>query len=248
MTEFSLDLAKELVASNDEFPVDFEQAYVWLEYSRKDVAKRAFLNVGFIENVDFKVFHTSAENSQGGRPTEIIKLTVDCFKQWGMVCGNDKGKQIRLYFLECEKVAKQVTNIPAEMLQFMQTMQSEMRLLRERTEKLDIVQEEKQQLASELQDRNTLLKLLDEAGYEHQGCYNIVNQAVVSPKQRLFTAFKYLDHMGYDTGFANILARRAAAFYRTSKKIEPHRDADNNLLFEESYLAEVYEALKQVDE
>jgi phage anti-repressor protein len=245
MTEFNLDLAKQLSSSKAEFPVDFEQAYVWLEYTRKDNAKRAFLSAGFIEDIDFRVLLSSEVNPQGGRPAEQIKLTIDCFKQWGMLCGNDKGKEIRRYFIECEKIAKQVVSIPQEVLQFMQTMQLEMTLLRERTEKLDQVQAENLALTTELTASNTHLELLDQAGSEHKGCHNIINQAVVEPKQKLYTAYKFLDVNGYDTGFANVLARRTAAFYRTSKKVEPHRDADNNLLFEESYLDEVYEALKQ---
>jgi hypothetical protein len=39
--------------------------------------------------------------------TEFIYLTVDCFKSLGMMAGTQKGKEVRKYFLECEKIAKQ---------------------------------------------------------------------------------------------------------------------------------------------
>lgn len=50
---FNLDLAKQLVDSKEEFPVLFDDAFVWLEYTRKDNAKRAFEKCGFIEGGGF---------------------------------------------------------------------------------------------------------------------------------------------------------------------------------------------------
>lgn len=108
----SFEQAQELYYSTEDFPVDFEEAGQWLGYSRKDVAKRNFENSGFIEGVDFQVFHTSAENSNGGRPIITMKLTCECFKQWGMLSGTPKGKEVRMYFLQCEKVAKETLVAP----------------------------------------------------------------------------------------------------------------------------------------
>lgn len=39
-----------------------------------------------------------------------IQLTCECFKQWGMMAGTEKGRQIRLYFLECERLAKEAVS------------------------------------------------------------------------------------------------------------------------------------------
>jgi hypothetical protein len=41
------------------------------------------------------------------RPVEIIQLSIEAFKMWAMMAGTPQGKQVRLYFLECEKIAKQ---------------------------------------------------------------------------------------------------------------------------------------------
>jgi hypothetical protein len=41
---------------------------------------------------------------------EVIRLTVETFKMWGMMSRTEQGKLIREYFLECEKVAKQKTS------------------------------------------------------------------------------------------------------------------------------------------
>lgn len=103
---FDFNLAQDLFNSPQEYPVDFDMAWQWIGYSRKDSAKRHFEKSNFSETIDYSISRRKAENSSAGRPTEIIMLTVECFKQWAMMSNTDMGKQIRLYFLECEKIAK----------------------------------------------------------------------------------------------------------------------------------------------
>jgi phage anti-repressor protein len=103
---FSLELAKQLYDSAERFPIDFDDAWVWLEFSSKGNAKRSFENAGFVDGIDFEVFIIPNKNPSGGRPAEQIRLACDCFKHWGMMAGTEKGKQIRLYFIECERIAK----------------------------------------------------------------------------------------------------------------------------------------------
>ena len=95
-----------LLQSNKEFPVDFDDAWQWLEFSRKDSAKRSFENSGFLTGTDFRIFHPNVENSLRGRPEQTIQLTVDCFKTWAMMVNTDKGKEVRRYFLNCESELK----------------------------------------------------------------------------------------------------------------------------------------------
>jgi phage anti-repressor protein len=111
--EFNLVQAQSLYSSTDQYPVDFDQAWQWLDYSRKDAAKRVLLNSGFIEGTDFHINEERRENISsshfGGKQVtevEVISLTVDCLKLWAMMAGTQKGKEVRLYFLECEKIAK----------------------------------------------------------------------------------------------------------------------------------------------
>jgi phage anti-repressor protein len=104
---FSPEQALELFNSTDEFPVDFDVAWQWIEYGRKADAKVHFLKCNFLEAIDYKVYRKAPENSNGGRPTEKILLTVDCFKMWAMMANTVQGRLVRQYFLECEKIAKQ---------------------------------------------------------------------------------------------------------------------------------------------
>ncbi|MEH1800801.1 MAG: phage antirepressor KilAC domain-containing protein [Nostoc sp.] len=104
---------KNAVESEVEFSVNFDDGWQWLEYSRKDAAKRVMV-ANFEENIDYLVSHNNVENLSGGRPSEDIYLTADCFKQLSMLSGTAKGREVRLYFIQCERELKQIKSLPAK--------------------------------------------------------------------------------------------------------------------------------------
>lgn len=58
---------------------------------------------GFIAGQDF---YSKMSKTTGGRPSEDHILTMDMAKEISMVQNNEKGKQARRYFIECERKAK----------------------------------------------------------------------------------------------------------------------------------------------
>lgn len=60
---------------------------------------------GFIEGVDFIVIPDSGKNSDG-RPKKEYAVSIGMAKELCMVERNAKGKEARLYFIECERQAK----------------------------------------------------------------------------------------------------------------------------------------------
>jgi phage anti-repressor protein len=58
---------------------------------------------GFVEGVDFC---SKMSESTGGRPAVNHELTIDMAKEISMIQRNERGKQARLYFIECEKRLK----------------------------------------------------------------------------------------------------------------------------------------------
>ena len=62
----------------------------------------------FTENDDFLVFTDFGKNPKGGRPRVEYHLSLDMAKELAMVERTDKGRQIRRYFIECERQAKGV--------------------------------------------------------------------------------------------------------------------------------------------
>lgn len=96
------------LSSNDPFPVDFDDAWVWLGFTRKDSAKRSLLSAGFAEGVDFHIFVEATTTGISGNPEEKIKLSVDCFKTWGMMSRTDGGRKVREFYLKVEKNYKKL--------------------------------------------------------------------------------------------------------------------------------------------
>ena len=107
--EFSYECALALFHSTDPFPADFDEAWRWIGYFTKQKAKNKLTN-NFEEGVDYTLTQMvkRVEGNRGGGSVqfEFIKLTIDCFKSLGMLAGTQKGKEIRHYFLECERIAR----------------------------------------------------------------------------------------------------------------------------------------------
>ncbi|EHX8244032.1 antA/AntB antirepressor family protein [Escherichia coli] len=58
---------------------------------------------GFVENQDIMIISQVREKIGRGRPAKDYHLTLDTAKELAMVERNEKGRQIRRYFIECEK-------------------------------------------------------------------------------------------------------------------------------------------------
>lgn len=87
--------------------VNARDLYEFLEV-KKDFSnwiKDRIKKYSFMENQDFVVFANPGENPTGGRPSIDYHLSLDMAKELSMVERNDKGKQARQYFLECERQA-----------------------------------------------------------------------------------------------------------------------------------------------
>lgn len=72
--------------------------------------KRRINQCKFEENFDYIVFVKKDENLKGGRPTTEYILSVDMVKHLGMMERNDKGYEIRKYYIEQEKIARDALN------------------------------------------------------------------------------------------------------------------------------------------
>lgn len=76
----------------------------------KDWIDRRISEYGFEEGVDFCSF---LSESTGGRPSKEYAITIETAKELAMVERNDKGREARKYFIECERKLKAGgSNIP----------------------------------------------------------------------------------------------------------------------------------------
>ena len=77
-------------------------AFLGVKTEFKDWIARRIKDFGFVENTDFCSF---LSESSGGRPSKEFSVSLGMAKELAMVERNAKGKQARLYFIECEKIA-----------------------------------------------------------------------------------------------------------------------------------------------
>lgn len=70
----------------------------WSRWYKKNIVDDEF----FVEGVDYQTFDIVSN----GNTTKDFEITIDFAKEISMMARNEKGKQARLYFIECEKVAK----------------------------------------------------------------------------------------------------------------------------------------------
>lgn len=82
--------------------------YEWLGYSTYQHAQTAFDNCGFAETLDFTIVTEKRKNGFGFREVKDICMTADCFKAFAMQARTERGKQVRLYYIECERQLKSI--------------------------------------------------------------------------------------------------------------------------------------------
>jgi anti-repressor protein len=116
MSDFTPVVALSIIESEDRFPICFDDAVEWLGYSSKQKARNKLVN-HFETGIDYTIAITQMVKSDNHAGLSVqeqgalarkssIRLTINCFKQLGMMAGTEKGKQIRRYFLECEEIAQ----------------------------------------------------------------------------------------------------------------------------------------------
>ena len=114
MKVFQDGLIKVYENDRQEQLVDARELHTALNNKRQfsDWIKQRIEQYGFVENVDFATYSQICEKPQGGRPTIEYVLTLDTAKEIAMVENNEQGRKIRRYFIEVEKKAREMFEIP----------------------------------------------------------------------------------------------------------------------------------------
>lgn len=134
--------------------VNAKELYVFLEVRSKfaDWIKNRISEYDFVENQDFTTVSKNLEN--GGRTIEYY-TTLKMAKELAMVERNERGKQARRYFIECEErlkanqqvQSKQLPQTNAEyILMLAQQLVEQERKSAELDNRLQVVEQKQQQL------------------------------------------------------------------------------------------------------
>ncbi|EFO4798042.1 hypothetical protein HOW41_000504 [Campylobacter coli] len=102
------------------FPANVKFLFYFLEIDTKfaDWIKNRISHYNFIENQDYiiEIVYTK------GRPRKEYYVTLDMDKELCMVENNEKGRQARRYFIECEKRLKNLEQEQMQKLAFRQSL------------------------------------------------------------------------------------------------------------------------------
>ena len=103
-----IKLQPQTINGNAVETVSARELHTFVESKRQfaDWIKNRIEKYGFVENVDYVTF---SQNCEKGRPSQEYFITLDMAKQLAMVENNEKGMQVRKYFIECEKQLKEQT-------------------------------------------------------------------------------------------------------------------------------------------
>jgi len=203
MSDFNFENVLALYHSTEDFPVHFELGWEWLLFSRKDSAKRSFESCGFVEGVDFIRFHRNVESGAVMRDLEFIQMTIDCFKSWSMMVGTERGKEVRKYFLDCEKALKEERQV---------SHRDMLTLIR---------QEMREIIAPEMEEIRKYKKVCE----DHKGTGSVIQSDVDDKKYPLETISinEYCRQKGIESSLWLTISKRYGQFVRVGK-IEPPKD------------------------
>lgn len=136
MTQELIPLTISAIGNEEQKTVNARDLHAFLEIG-KDFSSWIKGNIekyGFVEGLDFvKVPAKSSSPVLGSQEKIEYFLSLSMAKEIAMLTRNAKGKQARLYFIECEKIAK--AKATPTQFQIPQTMQEALRLAADQMDK-----------------------------------------------------------------------------------------------------------------
>lgn len=120
--------------SHQKFSVNFDEAWRWIGYSIKQKAYNKLTTNS--EEVDYTLLQMvkRVEGNRGGGSVHFgsIMLTIDAFKSLAMMAGTERGKEVRRYFFECERIAKKTVEVISAQTQNIERTKLELQLIQAR--------------------------------------------------------------------------------------------------------------------
>ena len=160
----------------------------------------------FSENDDYISLPRMGEQTRGGQNKIDYIISLDMAKELSMVEKNDKGKEARKYFIECEKIAKQ----QAKPMSTLELMAYSVKILQEQEAKV---------LRIEAEQRDMSIKQLSIATkqVETDNKIRLIEAKVTTSNSDYYSVSGYASLKGHrhlDVRRANLIGRLAAKLSR----------------------------------
>ncbi|WP_375626493.1 antA/AntB antirepressor family protein [Bartonella sp. MU37NMGALS] len=103
-----IEIKEQIIGQETVQTVNARELHTFLEVNIRfnDWISRRIEEYSFQKNQDFVSFTKNLVKPKGGRPSTEYHITLDMAKELSMVERNEKGRQARRYFIECEKKLK----------------------------------------------------------------------------------------------------------------------------------------------
>ena len=126
----------------DEFIINFDTIYEYIGFTTKANAKRLLVK-SFTDNIDYQISLPKDENynSLAGRPSEIILMKSETFKELCLLANTQKGKETRKYYIKMESMF--MDYIINENVEFMNKNKDFMNQIEELTSEIEKKQRKK---------------------------------------------------------------------------------------------------------
>jgi hypothetical protein len=168
--------------SKNDFVIDLDNVWKWLDFSQKIKAKQ-MLEKNFSINKDYKLllYHEVKQTNQpkGGHNKETFMLNVETFKKFCLKAGTKKADEIHDYFIKLENIMFEITKEECDILK---------QQLNQLEDKKNIEMEEKLSTQKVLEKEKVLLK---EYAYSGSLIYII--------KVKTFSNGEYVIKIGHST-------------------------------------------------
>lgn len=139
----------------------------------------------FSENVDFLILSPKLGKTSGGRPSNEYFVSLDMAKELSMVDRGEKGKEVRKYFIQCEKAVKEsLQRAPALPANFVEAL-----------EMLVVAEKQKLSLTSKVEELQPKAAFFD-AVVESELVYSLAEAAKLLDTGRTRLA-NFLREQGY---------------------------------------------------
>jgi hypothetical protein len=162
-------------ASKEDFPVDFDLAWVLVGYSKKSNAKTKLEPL--LNGEDFRVLNLQHSISGGGSRPEDIRLTNDGFKLFAAAAHTKMGDLTRRYLIQAEKKLKLIENGQLPRIDnFLASLEAETKYITSITDRIRVKNDRMDVLLDQLDRINAQKHRMKKSGYafrEEQGQINL---------------------------------------------------------------------------